>query len=133
MFVDSYVPNMPALQSDLNTSYWLVGISLQMNWLVKGMSTLCWGQLSDVYGRKIAILFSFVFYIAGTLGCAYSVTITQFLLARVVQGIGEGSAAISSAIARDVLVDPQEVSLCSVIFCTSSYLCFGPVFSACRE
>jgi MFS transporter, DHA1 family, multidrug resistance protein len=100
---------MPSLQQDLNTTYFLVGISLQMNWLVKGVSTLFWGNLSDIYGRKISILFSFVFYIVGTLGCYYAKNISGFLLARMVQGIGEGSAAVSSAIARDVLVDPQEV------------------------
>jgi DHA1 family bicyclomycin/chloramphenicol resistance-like MFS transporter len=106
---DSYVPNMPQLNADLSGSnYFLVGLSLQLNWLVKGLATVVLGNWSDYYGRRPVVLMAFSAYIAGTLGCALAPNISVFLLARVVQACGEGSASIMSAVARDVIEDPAE-------------------------
>ena len=85
----------------------MVGLSLQLNWIVKGFSTLVLGHLSDRHGRRPVIIASFLVYIFGTLGCACARTMKVFLMGRVVQGIGEGSASISSAVARDVLEDQR--------------------------
>ena len=75
---DSYIPNMPSLQHDLSTSYALVGLSLQLNWIVKGISTLVLGFLSDEYGRRPIVVASFIVYIFGTLVCARSPSVLVF-------------------------------------------------------
>lgn len=93
---------------DLSSSYELIGLTLQLNWLTKGFSNLILGGYSDTIGRRPVILASFVFYIVGTTGCALAPHIYFFLASRIVQGIGEGCATITSAIARDVLDDPGE-------------------------
>jgi len=106
---DSYVPNMPQLNAQLSgSSYFLVGLSLQLNWLVKGVATVVLGKWSDKFGRRPVVLGAFAAYIAGTLCCALAPNISVFLLARVVQACGEGSASIMSAVARDVIEDPVE-------------------------
>ena len=105
---DSYIPNMPELMADLSTSYALLGLTLQLNWICKGFSTLLLGSYSDKAGRRPVLLGSLVVYILGTAGCALAPHMCIFLVARIVQGIGEGCAAITSAVARDVLQDPGE-------------------------
>jgi len=106
---DSYVPNMPQLNAQLvGSSYFLVGLSLQLNWLVKGLATVILGNWSDKFGRRPVVLGAFAAYIAGTLCCAVAPNISIFLLARILQACGEGSASIMSAVARDVIEDPVE-------------------------
>lgn len=100
---------MPQLNAQLSgSSYFLVGLSLQLNWLVKGVATVVLGKWSDKFGRRPVVLGAFAAYIAGTLCCALAPNISVFLLARVVQACGEGSASIMSAVARDVIEDPVE-------------------------
>lgn len=103
---DSYIPNMPDLEDEFGCGRILVGLTLQLNWIVKGFSNVWLGSLSDRLGRKRVILGSFLLYIAATASCAVAPNIYIFLAARIVQGVGEGNATITSAIARDVLQDP---------------------------
>lgn len=105
---DSYIPNMPEMEDELGASRTLAGLTLQLNWIVKGFSNVWLGTLSDRFGRRRTLLASFLLYIGATATCAVTPNIWVFLAARIVQGIGEGNATITSAIARDVLEDEVE-------------------------
>ena len=69
---DSYIPNLPEMARELDAPTWLAGLTLQANWLAKGVGTLAIGPLSDSprVGRRGALLGAFVFYCAGTVGCS---------------------------------------------------------------
>lgn len=109
---DSYIPNLSAMRQSLATTPVMAGLTLQLNWLSKGLATLAIGAISDRAGRRAALMRAFVFYIVGTTGCAMtpssgSYRIWTLLLFRVIQGIGESGTTVCTAVARDVLHDPQ--------------------------
>ncbi|KAJ8604958.1 hypothetical protein CTAYLR_006882 [Chrysophaeum taylorii] len=111
---DSYIPNLPAMQKNLGAGEVKAELSLQLNWLAKGLATVAIGAAADAprIGRRGAVLGAFAFYIVGTAGCASTPSsprgIYSLLFFRFVQGIGEACTTVSTAIARDVLVDPKE-------------------------
>ncbi|KAK2010477.1 MFS general substrate transporter [Colletotrichum eremochloae] len=47
-----------------------------------------WGKLSDIWGRKLAILAGALLFIAGSLVCALASSFALFLFGRAVQGLG---------------------------------------------
>ena len=51
---DSYIPNLPQMTKDLHTTASLAGATLQFNWIVKAVSTVAIGFLSDrpAIGRR---------------------------------------------------------------------------------
>mmetsp|Transcript_20256 Transcript_20256/g.80897 ORF Transcript_20256/g.80897 Transcript_20256/m.80897 type:complete len:506 (+) Transcript_20256:64-1581(+) len=108
---DSYVPNTTRLRHELDTTNVVTGLTLQLNWLAKGVATLAIGALADRIGRRGAFMRAFVYYVIGTAGCAVTPTrpwgIWTFLAFRVVQGIGESGTTVCTAVARDVLETPQ--------------------------
>lgn len=111
---DSYIPNMLSMQHELSTTAVLAGLTLQANWLAKGLGTLVVGAMSDTprWGRRGALLLTFVFYIVGTAGCAATPTasygIYSLIVFRILQGFGETGTTMCNAITRDVLEDPKE-------------------------
>ena len=52
----------------------------------------------------------------GTVICTNSPNVEIFILARIIQGIGEGNAEISDAIVRDIYDDPNERAYMMSIF-----------------
>ena len=111
---DSYIPNLPEMARELDAPTWLAGLTLQANWLAKGVGTLAIGPLSDSprVGRRGALLGAFVFYCAGTVGCSLVARnrggASALVAFRVVQGLGESATTVCSAVARDVLADVDE-------------------------
>ena len=54
---DSYIPNLPEMARELDAPTWLAGLTLQANWLAKGVGTLAIGPLSDSprVGRRVVL------------------------------------------------------------------------------
>ena len=92
----------------------MTGLTLQLNWLSKGLATLWIGALSDKpqCGRLGAIYRTFGVFIIGAVGSFLTPTTSYgiycFLAFRVVEGLGESATTVCSAIARDVIEEEQE-------------------------
>ncbi|KAJ8604806.1 hypothetical protein CTAYLR_001087, partial [Chrysophaeum taylorii] len=98
---DSYIPNLPAMQKNLGAGEVKAELSLQLNWLAKGLATdgavPCWG-VRVLHRRDRGM----------RVDAELAAGIYSLLFFRFVQGIGEACTTVSTAIARDVLVDPKE-------------------------
>ncbi|KAJ8612519.1 hypothetical protein CTAYLR_003718 [Chrysophaeum taylorii] len=111
---DSYLPNLPRVKKDLSATSIEAGLGLQANWVAKGLATVVVGAMADSakFGRRGAILWSLALFVVGTAACstvpASPVGAKLFVVARVVQGMGESGTVVCSAIARDVLTDVSE-------------------------
>ncbi|OAR04531.1 hypothetical protein LLEC1_02493 [Akanthomyces lecanii] len=75
--------------------------------LATAASTLIWGKLSDVFGRKPALLFSNALFFIGSLLAALSVSMTMLIVGRVVQGIGGGGLIALTNICVGDLFSPR--------------------------
>jgi len=49
---------------------------------------LVWGKLSDIYGKKYIFSSGFIIFVAGSLMCSLSHTLTVLVIARIVQAVG---------------------------------------------
>src|SRR2546421_469905 len=67
-----------------------------------------YGKLSDIYGRRPALLGGIAIFVAGSVACALAPTIGALIAARALQGLGGGGLiALSQTIVGDA-VSPRE-------------------------
>jgi EmrB/QacA subfamily drug resistance transporter len=121
-------PALPAIGKSLG------GID-ELSWVVTSYllavtaTTPLFGKLSDIYGRRLVLLWAIAIFIIGSIACAMAPTIWILVFARGLQGLGGGGLLpIAQTIIADLL-SPRERPIVqgrtSVMFMSASIL--GPV------
>jgi EmrB/QacA subfamily drug resistance transporter len=121
-------PALPAIGRSLG------GID-QLSWVVTAYllavtaTTPLFGKLSDIYGRRLVLLWAIAIFIGGSIACALAPNIWVLILARGLQGLGGGGLLpIAQTIIADLL-SPRERPVVqgrtSIMFMSASIL--GPV------
>lgn len=101
--IDSVLPALRFIGDDLQVqnpqqlhytvSFFFIGLAL---------GQLLFGPISDSLGRRYATIAGLLIFVAGSIICIFSSSITVFLAGRIIQGIGVGGPRISvMAIVRD--------------------------------
>ena len=99
---DFYLPALPELTRQLETTTTLTQLSLTASLLGLGLGQLFFGLLSDRIGRRIPLLLSLALFIASSVLCAMTASITMLIVWRFIQGVaGAGGSVLSRSIARD--------------------------------
>jgi len=83
---DAYLPAMPEMADQLNTTNHLVQLTLTAFFLGNATMQLILGPISDRYGRRVVLLGGGLVFITTTLICAFSTNIYGLLIARYFQG-----------------------------------------------
>lgn len=118
---------LPAIIEDLNGLTLLSWVSTSYLLASTAMVPI-YGKLSDLYGRKIILLWGITVFLFGSVLCGFATTMIQLIMYRVVQGIG--AAALTStafAIPADLFVPAERAryqGLFGSVFGLSSVL--GP-------
>ncbi|GIM45159.1 MFS transporter [Collibacillus ludicampi] len=89
-----YAPILPEIQSDFRTSQFLVNLSISIFTIFLALMQMIYGPLTDTKGRRTVLLPGIALYVAASFGCAYSHSITQLLLFRMIQAIGIATGTI---------------------------------------
>ncbi len=99
---DIYLPALPNMavyfhcsQSEIQASFTVFLLGLAVSQLVAGM-------ISDHVGRKRVLILGFSLLIGSSFACAYSTTLSNFILFRFLQAVGSG---VGSTISRALVVD----------------------------
>jgi DHA1 family bicyclomycin/chloramphenicol resistance-like MFS transporter len=101
--IDMYLPALPNLAKDLNSSTSLAQLSLTACLLGIALGQLFAGPISDVCGRRKPLLIGLFFYVISSLLCVFAPTIWIFVMMRFIQGLaGSAGIVISRAIVRDL-------------------------------
>ncbi|MBN1566575.1 MAG: MFS transporter [Acidobacteria bacterium] len=91
----------PKIAADLNGMD-LFSWAISLPALAAAFVTLLYGRLSDVYGRRIMLLISLVFFLAGAVLAGISQTFVFNIVARAINGLGLGAlAALCFAVIGD--------------------------------
>ncbi|SFM98445.1 MFS transporter, DHA1 family, bicyclomycin/chloramphenicol resistance protein [Izhakiella capsodis] len=97
---DIYLPAMPMLGRELHgdaeqltITGFLIGFTI---------AQLVWGPISDQLGRKVPLIIGMLLFIAGSVGCAISSSMTQMVFWRVFQALG---ACTGPMLARSMIRD----------------------------
>lgn len=99
--VDMYLPSLPSLARDLNTSASLAQLSLTACLFGLAFGQLIAGPLSDVRGRRQPLIVSLATYTIISLLAAISPSIWPLILLRFIQGVaGSAGIVISRAVSR---------------------------------
>ncbi len=101
----AYTPSLPQIAIALSTSGVLVEHTLTIYLFGFAIGTLFWGRISDSYGRKSCMIFGFICYVIGCIGCYLSQSIDSLMIYRFVQGTG---GAVGSVLAQSVSRDAFE-------------------------
>ncbi|MDS3888956.1 Drug resistance transporter, Bcr/CflA family [Mycobacteroides abscessus subsp. abscessus] len=94
MIIDMYLPALPAVQQQFNTSTSSIQLTLSFAMIGLALGQFIFGPLSDVFGRKkIALMILSVFVLASC-GAIFITTFPLFLLIRLVQGLTAGGIIV---------------------------------------
>lgn len=100
---DLYLPSLPAIQNDLNSSINSIQLSVAFYMYGYGLMQIFYGPFSDAYGRKLPLLVGLSIMMLGTFLAMHAESVYELLIGRLLQGIGgAGCNAIYKAIMRDI-------------------------------
>lgn len=101
--LDMYLPALPLLSEDMQTSTSMVQLSLTACLVGLSVGQLFAGPISDVRGRRIPLLIGLLIYAVSSMLCAVAPSIWTFVLLRFVQGLaGAAGIVIARAMVRDM-------------------------------
>ncbi len=124
---DMYLPAIPHLVDIWGHPLSTVNLTLVLFFVTYCISLLIYGPLSDRYGRKPPLISGLVLFIAASVLCALAGNIWTLIVARILQGLGAGSASsISLAMARDRLESGRREKVLSQV---SVIMALAPMIS----
>ncbi|HEY0295672.1 MAG TPA: Bcr/CflA family multidrug efflux MFS transporter [Bordetella sp.] len=113
---DIYLPAMPALATGLHAEISQVALTLSSFLIGFSLGQLIWGPISDRYGRRVPIAIGMVLFMAGSVGCALSDSVSQMLGWRVVQAAGAcAGPVLARAIVRDLYAREHAARMMSTL------------------
>lgn len=92
-----YVPLIPEIQKELNTSLYMVNLSVTLFTVALAVFQIVYGPLIDRNGRKKILLPGMIIYLLATIGCSFSFSIEMLLIFRLLQGIGAAAVPLVAA------------------------------------
>ncbi|MFJ7700581.1 multidrug effflux MFS transporter [Lysinibacillus fusiformis] len=95
-----YTPSLPDIADALGVSNSSVQLTLSIYFIGFALGVFCWGWISDIIGRRPAMLGGLVFYGIGSALCFYADTISILIISRFIQAFG---AATGSIITQTIL------------------------------
>lgn len=100
--VDMYLPALPLVAEDFNTTQTTVQLSLTFFLFGIVAGQLLIGPISDSTGRKTPLLIGLVIYTIASLCCIFTTSVVLFIALRFIQGLsGASGMVLSRAILRD--------------------------------
>ncbi|KAK7613426.1 major facilitator superfamily domain-containing protein [Phyllosticta paracitricarpa] len=84
---------LPTVTKYFNSAAGYTWIGSAFN-LAAAAATPIWGKLSDIFGRKPALLAANIFFLIGSLIAALSINMGMLIVARAIQGVGGGGLII---------------------------------------
>ncbi|WWC87663.1 uncharacterized protein L201_002554 [Kwoniella dendrophila CBS 6074] len=98
-----YFPAIPIIAKALNTTEGNINLTVTSYMVFQAISPTFWGAVSDVYGRRLTILCTFVVFLSACIGLALSNHLYQLIILRCLQSTGSASTiAIGSGMIGDI-------------------------------
>ncbi|MCP5144198.1 MAG: multidrug effflux MFS transporter [Gammaproteobacteria bacterium] len=114
--IDMYLPAMPAIAADFNTSASVAQLTLTSYFVAFAVAQMVFGPASDVFGRKKPIYVGMTLFILASVACVLSHTIEMLIAVRFLQGFGAaGIMSIPRAVIRDRYTGVKATRLMSTV------------------
>lgn len=89
-----YAPSLPDISNSLQASNNAVQLTLSIYFIGFALGVFCWGWLSDLIGRRPAMLWGILIYGIGSLLCFLSNSIELLMASRVIQAFGASTGSV---------------------------------------
>jgi DHA1 family bicyclomycin/chloramphenicol resistance-like MFS transporter len=100
--VDLYIPNLPQMMVDLNTSREMIQFSMTIAIFSSSIMTFFLGPLSDAIGRRPFLLVGQIIYALSSFSAAFVPSLEALLVLRLLQGAsGVGAMVLTFAVISD--------------------------------
>jgi DHA1 family bicyclomycin/chloramphenicol resistance-like MFS transporter len=114
--MDIYLASMPSMTRALRASPEHVQLTLSIYMYGWGAAQLLAGPLSDRFGRRPALLFGLVVFVAASAACALSTNISMLIAARGVQALSMATiAVVPRAVVRDLYAGDRAARMLSLM------------------
>ncbi|MGB6051936.1 MAG: MFS transporter, partial [Rhodococcus sp. (in: high G+C Gram-positive bacteria)] len=101
--IDMYLPALPSIVDDLNTSSAAVQLTLTGTLIGLAIGQLVIGPLSDIVGRRLPLIAGTAVHIVASLLCVVAPSVAMLGVFRGLQGLGAAAAAVvAMAVVRDL-------------------------------
>ncbi|KAF4551154.1 putative quinidine resistance protein [Elsinoe fawcettii] len=98
-----YFPVLPTLARDFNVSVELINLTVTTYLIFQGLAPSLWGPISDVKGRRVAYIFTFLVFLSACIGLAEARNYATLITLRCLQSAGSASTiAIGSGVVGDI-------------------------------
>ncbi|WVW79929.1 hypothetical protein I302_101900 [Kwoniella bestiolae CBS 10118] len=98
-----YFPAIPTIAASLGTTEANINLTVTGYMVFQAISPTFWGAVSDVYGRRLTLLCTFIVFLSACIGLALSNHFYQLLILRCLQSTGSASTiAIGSGVIGDI-------------------------------
>ena len=113
---DMYLPALPSLVDELNSSIDQVQITLSIFFGGFAVAQLVYGPLADRFGRKSILLAGLVLFTLASFGCAMATTIEELIAYRFLQALGAcGGPVLGRTMIRDIYGPTQSAKVLSMM------------------
>ena len=85
--VATAMPQIAGQLGDLHLYAWVFSSFL----LTQTATTVVFGRMADIYGRKPVLLFGIAVFMAGTVLCGFATSMPWLIVFRLIQGVGAGA------------------------------------------
>ena len=111
---DIFVPALPIMVSQLNTNLATIGLVLSSYMIGFSISILISGTLSDLYGRRKILIYTFLLYVSTCFLIIFCHNIYLLIFLRFFQGLGGGSGTVvGRLILKDYFPEKAQVHMMS--------------------
>lgn len=125
--IDMYVPALPGLLHEFDTTASFLNLTMFMFMFVSAFAILVSGPLCDKFGRKPVLVASCAIFAASSVGCALSTSVLMLTVFRVGQAIGFGLVETDvTALIKDAYADKDLKFAMSML---QSLVIIGPVLA----
>ena len=114
--IDLYLPALPAIASGLHAGMEQVELTVTVFLAGFCCGMLCYGPLSDRFGRRPMLLGGMGLFMLASVVCALADSVHMLIVARFFQALGGGAASVlARAVARDVYAPTEAIRKLSLM------------------
>lgn len=118
------LPVLPQLTTIFHTSESTIKLTISLFLFGYAFSQLIWATLAEMIGRRIVILIALSFAIVGGIIITFSTNMPNYILGRILEGIGMG---VASPLGRAILADTHDrQQIARALAAVSSVNCLMP-------
>lgn len=123
-----FLPSLPGMAEWFGVPYGLMQQSVALYLALSAALQIVIGPLSDRFGRRKVLIWSFALFLLATVGTLLAPNATVFLICRMAQAVVAAGMVLSRAIVRDMVSDAEAASMIGYVTMGMSVVpMIGPV------